>query len=228
MRGSFFYLCLPPKNNLKMGSISFAEWLGYVASIITAISLLMSSIIKLRWFNLFGSLVFSIYGFVILAYPVALFNGFIVFVNIYYLYKIYNREELFNLQRVDSSDGYFTAFQNFFKQEIAAIFPDFKIGNHADAVTVLVLRNMAVAGVFIGEKQSSDTLKVVLDFVIPEYRDFKMGKFVYRNNTAFFAALGIKQLVAETGNATHLRYLKKMGFTEGEVLNGQTQLKMVL
>ncbi|HUW05793.1 MAG TPA: YgjV family protein [Williamwhitmania sp.] len=211
-----------------MGSISFVELLGYVASIITAISLLMSSIIKLRWFNLFGSLVFSIYGFVILAYPVALFNGFIVFVNIYYLYKIYSRKEFFNLQRVDSSDGYFTAFQNFFRQEIAAIFPEFKIGNHADAITVLVLRNMAVAGVFIGEKQSSDTLKVVLDFVIPEYRDFKMGRFVYRNNTAFFESLGIKQLVAETGNATHLQYLKKMGFTEADVLNGQTQLKMVL
>lgn len=211
-----------------MESISFVEWLGYVASVITAISLLMSSIIKLRWFNLFGSLVFSIYGFVIQAYPVALFNGFIVFVNIYYLYKIYNRKEFFNLQRVDSSDGYFTAFQNFYQQEIAAIFPDFKASENPNAVAVLVLRNMAVAGVFVGEKQSSDTLKVVLDFVIPEYRDFKLGKFVYRSSAAFFGSLGIKQFVAETGNKTHLSYLKKMGFAEVENQGGQSKLSLKL
>jgi len=211
-----------------MGSISFVEWLGYAASVITAISLLMSSIIKLRWFNLFGSLAFSIYGFVITAYPVGVFNGFIVFVNIYYLIKIYNKKEFFNLQTIDSADGYFTAFQNYYKQDIEAFFPDFKASSYSKSTTVLVLRNMAVAGVFVGEKIADDTLNVVLDFVIPEYRDFKLGKFVYQNNNGFFESKGIKQLVAETSNDIHLRYLKKMGFVEMGHENGHYQLSLSL
>ncbi len=196
-----------------METVNLVEWLGYMASVITAISLLMSSIIKLRWFNLFGSLTFCIYGFVINAYPVGVFNGFIVFVNIYYLYKIYNKKEFFKLQLVEYTDGYLTTFFQFYKDELEKYFPTFSVNNmKTENVSLLVLRNMAVAGVFIGEKLPDSTLKISIDFAIPEYRDFKLGKFVYRDNAAFFEANGIKRLVTETQNKEHFNYLKKMGF----------------
>ena len=35
------------------------EWIGYTASLIVLVSLLMSSIKKLRWINLFGALIFG-------------------------------------------------------------------------------------------------------------------------------------------------------------------------
>lgn len=41
-----------------MDNTNFLEILGYIASLIVLISLLMSSIIKLRWINLLGSAVF--------------------------------------------------------------------------------------------------------------------------------------------------------------------------
>ncbi|MFN3410709.1 MAG: hypothetical protein ACK4YF_00930, partial [Exilispira sp.] len=64
------------------------ELIGYISSIIIAISLTMSSVIKLRIFNLIGSLIFSVYGFIIKSYPVGFLNLFIVFVNIYYINKL--------------------------------------------------------------------------------------------------------------------------------------------
>ena len=35
------------------------EWIGYIASLIVLVSLLMSSIKKLRWINLFGALMWA-------------------------------------------------------------------------------------------------------------------------------------------------------------------------
>ena len=61
-------------------NISILEWLGYLSSVIVAISLTMSSIIKLRWFNLVGAAAFSFYGFMIGSLPVGFLNLFIVWI----------------------------------------------------------------------------------------------------------------------------------------------------
>ena len=74
-----------------MFGIPLIEWIGYLASILIAISMFMKDIVKLRFINLVGSLLFAFYGFSIKAYPVATINSIIVFINIYYLYKLYNK-----------------------------------------------------------------------------------------------------------------------------------------
>jgi hypothetical protein len=68
-----------------MQPINFLEMVGYTASVLVAISLMMRSLNKLRIINLSGSLLFTIYGFTIGAYPVAVLNAFIVLVNLFYL-----------------------------------------------------------------------------------------------------------------------------------------------
>jgi hypothetical protein len=70
-----------------MNTINYLEFLGYLASTLVAISLMMRSLTKLRVINLSGSLLFTVYGFSIGAYPVAVLNAFIVLVNIFYLQK---------------------------------------------------------------------------------------------------------------------------------------------
>ncbi|MDU4883363.1 MAG: YgjV family protein [Clostridium celatum] len=72
-----------------MFGIPAIEWVGYVASIMIAISLIMSDIVKLRVINSIGCILFAIYGFTVKAYPVGIINSFIFFVNSYYLYKFY-------------------------------------------------------------------------------------------------------------------------------------------
>ena len=75
-----------------MFGIPFIEWVGYLASIVIAISLIMSDIIKLRIINTIGCVLFVIYGLSVGAYPVAFTNMLIVFINIYYLFKLKNKE----------------------------------------------------------------------------------------------------------------------------------------
>ncbi|MFT4746503.1 MAG: hypothetical protein ACI8XG_000576, partial [Congregibacter sp.] len=68
--------------------LSGVEIFGYCASLIIAFSLTRSSIIKLRWYNLFGAFTFCVYGIIISAYPVALLNGVIALTNIFFLTRL--------------------------------------------------------------------------------------------------------------------------------------------
>ena len=61
------------------------EIIGYTASALVAISLMMSSIVKLRVINLIGAALFTLYGLLIGAYPVAVLNFTIVLIDLYYL-----------------------------------------------------------------------------------------------------------------------------------------------
>ena len=70
-----------------MESVNYIEWLGYVASILVAISFLMKSVNKLRFINTIGAICFVVYAVAIKAFPVAVINLFIICVNAYYLIK---------------------------------------------------------------------------------------------------------------------------------------------
>ncbi|QSX29374.1 MULTISPECIES: YgjV family protein [Shewanella] len=72
-----------------MDNATVWEWVGYLASVVVAISLMMANIKKLRWWNLLGAALFVAYGLAIAAYPVALVNFFIVLIDAYYLVKLY-------------------------------------------------------------------------------------------------------------------------------------------
>lgn len=69
------------------------EMIGYLASLMVAISLMMKNIVSLRWINSIGCGLFVIYGTVIEAWPVAFMNAFIVGINMYYLIKIAREEK---------------------------------------------------------------------------------------------------------------------------------------
>ncbi|MBU1391797.1 MAG: YgjV family protein [Gammaproteobacteria bacterium] len=76
-----------------MDNATIWEWVGYLASVVVAISLMMSNIKKLRWWNLIGAALFVAYGVAIGAYPVALVNFFIVLIDTYYLVKLYREAD---------------------------------------------------------------------------------------------------------------------------------------
>ncbi|AQS38189.1 Bacterial inner membrane protein [Shewanella psychrophila] len=68
---------------------STIEIIGYFASVMVAISLMMKDIIWLRCLNFTGCSLFVVYGIYISAWPVAGMNAFVACINIYHLIKIY-------------------------------------------------------------------------------------------------------------------------------------------
>ncbi len=190
------------------------EWIGYSASMIIAISMALSSIVKFRWVNLIGALLFSIYGFLIGSLPVGILNGIIVAVDAYYLYLIYSRKDVFEILSIRPENKYLLRFIDFHRLDIHKYFPGFEYTPTAESESYLVLRNMAVAGVFLARKTDPRTLEVDLDYVLPEYRDFKNGRFVYSWLGNQFAQNAYTTVIATGLNTQYDKYLLKLGFTE--------------
>jgi len=189
-------------------------WVGYIASAIIALSMTMNSIVKFRWINLVGASGFATYGFLIGALPVVALNGFILAVDIYYLTKIYSKYHLFDTLEIRGDNKYLVKFLTYHKTEIQKFFPDFEYKPEMNTVSFFVLRNMAVAGIFLAHRENDNVLKVGLDYVVPEYRDYKNGKYVYHRLKDGFIKDGYKKIVAEGNTKTHIKYLKKFGFKE--------------
>lgn len=193
------------------------EWFGYGASIVVAVSLLMSSLIKLRWINMAGALMFTGYGLLIRAYPVALLNFAIAGINVYYLAKIYRQKDQFKLVPVGPDSALLAEFLRVHRAEIQRFFPDFAAAKAGEGAAWFTLRNTHVAGVILTRHLAPDTLLITLDYVIPEYRDFKVGQFVFEQDGAVFRALGVSRLASEPHSPEHREYLTRMGFAEGRV-----------
>ena len=209
-------------------NISYLEWIGYISSVLVAISLTMSSIVKLRWYNLVGAGIFSFYGFAIGSLPVGLLNLFIVLANIYYLTKIYNRKETFKLIPVVLQDDYVRYFLDFNRKEISVFFPGFldKMNEYQqkqqETLTFLLLRDAQVAGVFFGIK-NGDELNILLDYVSAPYRDLKPGEYIYKKKTDKLKEAGVNRLICDIEHPLHTAYLRKMGFVEQTVDNNEVR-----
>ena len=189
----------------------FYELIGYTGSLLVAISLMMQSVFRLRVINLVGALFFVIYGFLIHAIPVILLNGLIVFVNIYYLVQMRSQNDYFKLMEVNHHSPYLKNFVDFYQKEIREFFPSYLFKPQPDQLVLFVLRNMVPAALLIVRPQG-ESAEVFLDFVIPGYRDFRAGKFLFEESALYFRQKGIKQLISDPGNPRHESYLKRMGF----------------
>lgn len=197
-----------------MPTPTLLDWIGYIASVLVLISLVMTSIVRLRWINLMGSAIFAVYGFLIHSIPTGFMNTVIVFVNIHFLIKFYRSKEYFSILNTQPQDQYLIHFLDFYQQDIHKYYPHFSGQPDSYSVSFYVLRNMATAGLFLGQRVDDQTLQILLDYATPAYRDLKVGRFIYIENEGLFRKLGYHRLWALADNEEHTDYLKRMGFSE--------------
>lgn len=186
--------------------------LGYFASIVIAISMTFSSIVKFRIINLIGAVSFSLYGFLIGAIPVGILNAFIALVDIYFLYIIFSQKDVFETLEVRNDNRYLIRFLEFYNNDIQKFFPGFAYKPEMNKYIFLILRNMSVVGVFLAHDSEENVLCVDLDYVIPQYRDFKNGRYIYKRLVKRFVGLGYKKVISPAWSKDYEKYLKKLGF----------------
>ena len=201
-----------------MESTWLLEAIGYAGSLLVAISLMMRSILRLRVINLIGAALFVVYGLLIRAYPIAAVNFFIVLIDLYYLREIRSTDEYFTLLEVPFESRYLHYFLHFYADEIRRFMPGFRGELSPRHLFLFILRDMVPAGLFIGERIQDHALLIRLDFVIPSYRDFKIGNFLYADRANFFRERGLYRVYSEPGNETHNAYLERMGFERDHTL----------
>lgn len=190
------------------------EAIGYTASILILISLIMSSTKKLRWINLFGSTTFVVYAILTKTYPVAVLNSFTAAANVYYLIKIYKSKSYFNILKIQQNNEYIDYFIDHNKEDMLKIYDHIDVDFKNSEYNFYILRDIMPVGLFVANKYDQDTLKVELDYVIPMFRDFKAGKYIYEKNKNIFLAKGYNKLITFSDSAKQDKYLSKMGFNK--------------
>ena len=210
-----------------MTELNWAEWIGYVGSVLIAVSLTMTSIVRLRWFNLAGSFVFTGYALLIGAVPVVVVNLLIIGVNVFYLSRIYAQEDYFKTLEIKPNSQFLGAFLDFYSEAIQKAYPGFTPPEGDENLVFLTLRNMAVAGVLIMKREIGPTLRIELDYAIPQYADFKVGRYVLIENQNLFLDKGYDRLEIDLKNLDYERYFLKMGFRDSNEANKTLLFKML-
>lgn len=186
---------------------------GYLASLLLAISLLVSNDLKFRWLNTFGCLSFIVYGLLINAFPIIVTNSILLLINTFYLLKIYRQREDFDVLEFAYADPLIHKFFAFYKNDLAKYFPGFKPAENEKQIRFIVLRDMAIANIFIAEVMDDGTAVIKLNYTVPKYRDYKVGKFLFQKEQQLLITKGISRLVyTHISNKQHESYLLKMGF----------------
>lgn len=200
------------------------EIIGYVGSFLIAVSLTMKNIWMLRRINLVGAATFATYGAIIGAYPVLALNSFIALVDIFYLWGMYRKKDYFTLLPANGPQGKFLLkFLAYYGDDIAKIFPEFDRSLYPEAQYYFILRNMIPTGLFVFIEEDKETIHILLDYAIPDYRDLKNAKFLFYT-ADFMKERGYKKLITESYHEIHDKYLRALGF---ERIDNKTFLKKI-
>lgn len=197
-------------------NISPAEWLGYIASGLIAVSLLITNLWYFRWVNLIGAVSFSTYGLLIGSPPVAVLNGIIAVIDIYFILQMLKRVDYFHYLTVTYKESpYLQYFLRYYTRDIGHHFPRFfpeKLS--PDQRYKIVLRNAVSVGVFTYHVEGTCAV-IDLDYTIPAYRDLKNTRYLI--SVALdeeFKRQGVTGLRTYSTVPKHVNYIRKLGFTE--------------
>lgn len=203
--------------------------LGYIASILLAISLMVNNDLKFRWLNTLGCLAFIVYGIFISALPVIITNTLLLLINGFYLVKIYRTDENFDLLEFEPSATLVTKFLQFYQNDIKNYFPGFTEIKKEHNIRFVVIRDIVIANIFAATVSDDGTAIVHLNYTVAKYRDYKVGRFIFEKEKKWLISKGVKRMVyLQTINKKHEKFLQVMGFRKELVDNKITYIKNLL
>ncbi len=197
------------------------EIIGYAGSALIVLSLSMKSILRLRLLGLAGATTFLIYSLLISAYPIAITNVVIIAIHVYFLRKLLGKKPVFSVLEVRQGSAYLERFIEYWADDIAKFRPNFHYEPKPNRYRAFILRDMVPAGLFICDLGEGDTVTVQLDYVIPAYRDLKVGRFLYSAASSVFQNPRIKRVLSPPGSPEHSAYLERMGYHKRTGDDGQ-------
>lgn len=194
-----------------MEASMWIEIFGYIGSALVVISMLMSSVVKLRVINTVGSIVSGIYAIICGAFPLALMNGCLIVINVYNLYKLLHTKTEYDLV-IGECDTNVQYFLNRYSTDIVQYFPGFNANDHLDEKAYVVYCDGNPSGVLLGREQDGN-LDITIEYTTPKYRDCSIGKYLYKQlSSTNIDSLSFSQSLSNT----HIDYMKKMGYIKND------------
>lgn len=194
------------------------ELIGYVASGLILVSLLMTSLVRLRVVNAVGAAVFTWYGLAIDAPPVWVVNGAIVVIDLWQLWVMLVRDrhdERVEAVEVPVDSPVLDRVLRVHEDDIARFSPAGPVAAAAAATHAwLVLRDATPASVLLAHEEDGRVV-VDLDYATPATRDLRAGRLLH-DDLHVLRQVGSGPVVTHGGPREHQRYLRAVGFSPGE------------
>jgi len=108
-----------------MDKAMLIEMIGYLGSALVVVSMLMSSVIKLRIINAVGSCIFTAYALIIHSYPTAFMNFCLIVINGYNLVKLLRDSRQYDLVEAGADDAFGSEARKEAADDFALALPEF-------------------------------------------------------------------------------------------------------
>lgn len=195
------------------------EAVGWLGSLILVVSLTQTRVMRFRVLNLVACAVLVGYNAVIEVWPMVAMNVVLVGINTWVIARLVrSRHDARTYDAVEMSVGepFLARVLERHAADIATLEPTLPrdlaatVPASADHAFVVTTGDELVGVVLTRAGSSAEEQHVLLDYVLPAYRDFTPGEFVYRSDGPF-ARLGTRRVVARP-SASSEKYLRALGF----------------
>ncbi|GAA0936414.1 hypothetical protein GCM10009554_23920 [Kribbella koreensis] len=186
--------------------------IGWGGSALVVVSLLQTRILRLRVLNLIGCVILVGFNLAIPVWPMVGMNAVLAVINLVHMWRLlrHRHDDLeYAVLEVNSGDAYLTHVLTAHQKDISKFNPGFTSATSPYAF--LVQRGERTVGVVLAHDAGSGRAQIDLDYVLPEYRDFTPGEFVYRRSDVF-TDHGFHQVLAPPRMNASDGYLKNLGF----------------
>lgn len=189
------------------------ELFGYLGSLLVVVSMLMSSVKRLRIVNTVGSVIFAIYALIIRSYPTAFMNFALVIINVVNLVKLIKAEKTYNVMECYKDESFVQLYLKENLSDIKKFFPEFSIDEGGHIITFIVCSGSTPIGITIGNINKDLSMQIELDYTIPSYRDCSVGKFLY---SYIAEKWNVNEFIFKIKTVDSEKYFAKTGFTRDE------------
>ena len=186
--------------------------IGWGGSALVVVSLLQTRILRLRVLNLIGCVILVGFNLAIPVWPMVGMNAVLAVINVVYLWRLLRHrhdEGEYAVLEVGSTDAYLGHVLTTHRKDISKFNPDFT--SAMSPYAFLVQRGDRTVGVVLAHDAGAGRAQIDLDYVLPKYRDFTPGEFVYRRSDVF-TDHGFRQVLAPPRMRESASYLNKVGF----------------
>ena len=193
--------------------------LGWAGSALLVYSLLQGRVLRFRWLNLAASVVLVVFNTLIAVWPMVAMNAAITVINLWHIRRLQlTRHDAthYEVVPIGREEPYLRHVLRRHKADIVRFNPDLDLDvapadGTPDALSFLVLADGETVGVVLAHRTADGEAQVDLDYVLPRYRDFTPGEFVYRSDGPFPRA-GVHRVLAPPRMLASERYLRGVGF----------------
>ena len=104
------------------------ELIGYFGSLLVIVSMLMTSVVKLRIINSIGCVIFATYALIIHSYPTAAMQICLIVINAINLHKLLNTQNEYSVARLEPNESFLKHFLDENATDIGKYFPNVQAG----------------------------------------------------------------------------------------------------